>query len=54
MVVINEILDFSRLEQGSLVFVKEEFELNKLLMPIKNSFYPLASEKKLSAYIRHQ
>ncbi|MFL9799691.1 ATP-binding protein [Vibrio cyclitrophicus] len=47
MVVINEILDFSKLEQGSLVFVKEEFELNKLLMPIKNSFYPLASEKKL-------
>lgn len=30
MVVINEILDFSNLEQGSLVFVQEEFELSKL------------------------
>lgn len=47
MVVINEILDFSNLEQGSLVFVQEEFELSKLLVPIKNSFQPQASEKKL-------
>ncbi len=47
MAVINEILDFLNLEQGNLVFVEEEFELNKLLIPIKNSFYPLSSDKSL-------
>ncbi|MFS1429940.1 sensor histidine kinase [Vibrio splendidus] len=57
MVVINEILDFSNLEQGSLVFCsgKKEFELSKLLVPIKNSFQPQASEKNFSLQnIRHQ
>ncbi|UTM55930.1 ATP-binding protein [Photobacterium sp. CCB-ST2H9] len=45
MSVLNEILDFSKLEQNKLELVREPFPVIQLLSPVASSFYPLAAEK---------
>lgn len=47
MVIINEILDFSKLEQGKLDLSEEEFDINQLLIPIMNAFKPQANDKSI-------
>lgn len=45
MVIINEILDFSKLEQGKLDLVKEDFDARQLVIPVINAFNPQAHDK---------
>ncbi|MBO0165685.1 hybrid sensor histidine kinase/response regulator, partial [Vibrio alginolyticus] len=47
MVIINEILDFSKLEQGKLDLSEEEFDINQVLIPIMNAFKPQANDKSI-------
>ncbi|KDM91336.1 hypothetical protein EA58_12280 [Photobacterium galatheae] len=45
MSILNEILDFSKLEQNKLELLEDPFSVIQLLSPVASSFYPLATEK---------
>jgi len=46
--IINDILDFSKIQSGKLQIVKNEFNLEELILDIKNLFLPQISSKKLT------
>ncbi|GLT19189.1 hypothetical protein GCM10007938_29710 [Vibrio zhanjiangensis] len=47
MAVINEILDFSKLDQGNIELLEEVFPAEQLLVPIRNAFCKQASDKNI-------
>jgi signal transduction histidine kinase len=44
--LINDILDFSKIDAGKIELESTEFNLNQLLVNIKQSFVAKAEEKK--------
>jgi len=46
--IINDILDFSKIQSGKLQIVKKEFDLEELILDIKNLFLPQISSKNLT------
>ena len=50
--LINDILDISKVEAGKLELVPEHLTLAKLVDSLKNTFEPLAQQKKLAFEIR--
>ena len=47
LAVINNILDLSKVEEGQMEFVSEEFELSELLESVMSVMEPLASKKEI-------
>ncbi|MDH5517640.1 MAG: ATP-binding protein [Gammaproteobacteria bacterium] len=48
LTVINDILDYSKLEAGKLILHETEFNLNKIIIDIINMLKPVVDEKHLS------
>lgn len=47
LVIINDILDYSKIEARKIEFEKKEFKLVNLVESIRNSFSPIAIEKNI-------
>lgn len=45
--VINDVLDFSKIEEGKLEIEKREFSLNKILANLKSLFHPQTTEQDI-------
>ncbi|APW65010.1 hypothetical protein LPB137_03745 [Poseidonibacter parvus] len=51
--VINDILDYSKIEANKLTFEKKSFEFDKLLLNVTNLFDYQAYQKQISLHINH-
>lgn len=51
LVLLNDILDFTKIEAGKITFEEIDFNLSDLIGSIKNSFLPKAEEKEISIRI---
>jgi signal transduction histidine kinase/CheY-like chemotaxis protein len=45
--LVNAVLDFSKLDEGKLEFVREPFDLAHTLQEVADSFSPIANQKKI-------
>ena len=45
--LVNAVLDFSKLDEGKLEFVREPFDLSYTLQQVADSFSPIANQKKI-------
>lgn len=54
MLLINDVLDFSKIESGKLELKKYSFDLHSLLKDIKKSSKPLAQEKEIFFKLNYQ
>jgi signal transduction histidine kinase/CheY-like chemotaxis protein len=45
--LVNAVLDFSKLDEGKLEFVREPFDLAHTLRQVADSFSPIANQKKI-------
>ena len=50
--VLNDSLDYSKIESGKMRLLSEEFELREVLQRVAKLFAPLAEEKKLMLEVR--
>jgi len=49
--LVNEVLDFSKLDEGKLEFVQESFDLGPTLQQAADSFIPVVQQKNIQLYV---
>jgi len=49
--LVNAVLDFSKLDEGKLVFVQEAFDLEQALTKAAEAFIPLVHQKNIPLYL---
>ncbi len=45
--LLNDVLDFSKVEQGKMILENKPFSINDVTIPLQQSLQPLADEKKI-------
>ncbi len=53
LVLVNDILDFNKIESGQIIFEESEFKLSDLIKSIESSLKYKATEKNLNVYIEY-
>ena len=49
--LVNAVLDFSKLDEGKLEFVKEAFDVDRTLQKAAESFIPIVQQKNIPLYL---
>ncbi|MBR9884269.1 MAG: response regulator, partial [Oceanospirillales bacterium] len=52
LTILNDVLDFTKIEAGQMTFEAEDFELRQLLEQLKTLLTPMAREKKIDLILR--